>query len=116
MLDKLGPAGRDLQVIFVSVDPERDTPELLKAYTSAFDPGFLGMSGTPAEIAQVVKEFKVFFEKVPGKTDPAKYTINHTAGTYVFDRQGRVRLFVGHGRGPENLLADLKILLAERPS
>lgn len=113
VLDALGPARKDVQVIFVSVDPERDTPALLKEYVGAFDPGFLGLTGTPEQVAAVAKEFKVFYEKVPGKTDPSKYTVNHTAGTYVFDKQGRIRLFVSHGRGPENLVGDLKRLLAE---
>ena len=113
VLDTLGPARDEVQVLFVSVDPERDTPELLKSYVSAFDPGFLGLTGTPEAVAAVAKDFKVFYEKVPGKTDPSKYTINHTAGTYVFDRQGRIRLFVSHARGPENLIGDLKLLLAE---
>ncbi len=67
----------------------------------------------PVEVAAVAKEFKVFYEKVPGKTDPAKYTINHSAGTYVFDRGGQIRLFVSNGRGPENLIGDIKRLLAE---
>ena len=112
--EKLGAAGADVQVIFISVDPERDTPTLLKEYVTAFDPSFLALSGTLAETAVVAKEFKVFYEKRPSKSDPRAYTVDHTAGTYVFDRQGRIRLFVRHGQGLEPIVSDLKRLLAER--
>lgn len=111
-LDSLGSAARDVQVLFVSLDPERDTPELLKSYVMSFDPSFIALSGTPEETARTAKDFKVFFQKVPGKT-PGSYTIDHTAGTYVFDRAGRIRLFVRHGQGIAPLVADLKTLLAE---
>lgn len=112
VLEALGSSAKDVQVLFVTVDPERDTPELLKAYVTGFDPSFIALRGSPEETAATAKDFKVFFQKVAGKT-PDSYTIDHTAGTYVFDRAGRIRLFVRHGQGTEPIVADLKTLLAE---
>lgn len=106
----LGPAGEQVQVIFVSVDPERDTPRLLAQYVPGFDPSFIGLVGTPEEIAKTAKEFKVFYQRVDGKT-PTSYSINHSAGSYVFDKKGQVRLFVKHQATPESIAADLKKLL-----
>ena len=108
---QLGADGDRVQGIFVTVDPERDTPELLKAYVDNFGAGFIALRGTPEETLAAAKHFKVFFAKVPGKTE-GSYTIDHTAGSYLFDPQGRVRLFTRHGTGPEALAHDLKILLA----
>jgi len=108
---RLGADADRLQVLFVTVDPERDTPELLRNYVTAFDPSFLGLTGSPAEVAAVAKEFRVFYEKVPGKS-PADYTMNHTAGSYVFDPAGHIRLFVRHGQATDVLAGDLKVLLA----
>ncbi|MFN3564687.1 MAG: SCO family protein [Burkholderiaceae bacterium] len=107
---KLGADGERLQVLFVTVDPERDTPAVLAQYVPGFDPGFVGLYGTPEEIARAAKEFKVFYQKVPGKT-ATSYTIDHTAGSYVFDKEGRVRLFFRHGQGVDSIVADLKRLL-----
>lgn len=109
----LGDRAADVQVLFVTVDPERDTRELLANYVPAFDPRFVGLFGDPAATAKVAKEFKVFYQKVPG-TMPGTYSMDHTAGSYVFDRQGRLRLFVKHGQGAEPLAADLRRLLDER--
>jgi len=109
-MKELGPQANDVQVLFVTLDPERDTPELLKQYVPAFDARFVGLYGTPAEIAQTAKEFKVFYQKVPGK-EPGSYTIDHTAGSYVFDKQGKVRLFLRHNQGPAPIVHDLKQLL-----
>lgn len=106
----LGEKARDVQVLFVTVDPERDKPELLKSYVPAFNPGFLGLYGDAAATAATAKMFKVFYQKVPGKTE-GSYTMDHTAGSYVFDKSGKVRLFVKHGAGPEVLAQDLKQLL-----
>lgn len=106
----LGPDGDKLQGIFVTVDPERDTPEVLKAYMANFDPGFIALRGTPEQTAAIAKEFKVFYAKVPGQT-PDTYTMDHTAGVYVFDTQGRIRLFTRHGAGAQALTEDLKQLL-----
>lgn len=109
----LGADGARVQGVFVTVDPERDTPELLKAYVGNFGADFVALHGTPDEIKAAAKAFKVFYNKVPGKTDTS-YTVDHTAGSYVFDSQGRVRLFTRYGSGAEALAADLRILLAEQ--
>jgi len=110
--EQLGEDGARLQVLFITVDPERDTREVLANYVPAFDPSFLGLYGDAAATARVAKEFKVFYRKAPGKT-PGSYSMDHTAGSYVFDRRGRLRLFVRHGNVP-NLVADLRTLLNAR--
>lgn len=107
---ELGADGQRLQGVFVTVDPERDTPELMKAYAANFDPSFVALRGTPEETAAVARHFKVFYAKVPGKTD-SSYTIDHTAGAYIFDPEGRVRLFTRHGSGAPALLHDIRLLL-----
>jgi protein SCO1/2 len=109
----LGPDGDKVQGIFISVDPERDTPERLKAYMTGFDPSFVALRGTPEQTAATAKDFKVFYEKVPSKGESG-YTMNHTAGSYIFDAQGRVRLFTRYGGkdSAADLTADLKTLLA----
>ena len=108
----LGADGARVQGIFVTVDPARDSAELLKAYTANFGPDIIGLRGTPEQTVAAAKEFKVFFNKVPGKTDTS-YTVDHTAGSYVFDAKGRVRLFTRYGSGAQALADDLKLLLAE---
>jgi protein SCO1 len=107
----LGPDGERVQGIFVTVDPERDTAEVLKAYVGGFDAGFVALRGTPEETQAAAKNFKVFYAKVAGKT-PTSYSIDHTAGSYIFDPLGRVRLFTRYGTGAEALTHDLKLLLA----
>jgi protein SCO1/2 len=107
---KLGRDGDRVQVIFVSLDPERDTAALLAQYVPAFDPTFLGLRGSLEETAAVAKDFKIFYQKVPG-TDTTQYTLDHTAASFVFDREGRVRLFVRYGMGPDLIAADIKRLL-----
>jgi protein SCO1/2 len=107
--EQLGEEGKSLQVLFVTVDPERDTPKVLADYVPAFDSSFLGLYGDPAATAKVAKDFRVFYQKVPGKT-PGSYTVDHTAGSYVFDPQGRLRLFVRHGNAA-NLVSDIRTLL-----
>jgi len=111
VMQKLGPLADQVQVLFITLDPERDTQELLANYVPAFDKRFLGLRGTPEQTAKTAKEFKVFYSKVPG-TDPGSYTIDHTAGSYVFDRDGRLRLFVRHGQGPDPIVHDLRQLLS----
>jgi protein SCO1/2 len=106
----LGPQGDKLQGIFVSVDPERDTPEVLKAYMANFDPGFLAMRPTPAQLPEVAKAFKIFYKKVEGQT-PTSYTMEHSAGSYVFDTQGRVRLYTRQAVGTQGLADDIALLL-----
>jgi protein SCO1 len=110
----LGKDGDRVQGVFVSVDPQRDTAEILKAYMASFDPGFVALRGTPEQIQATARDFKVFYAQVPGKTE-GSYTVDHTAGTYVFDASGKVRLFVRYGSGAEALHHDLKLLLDENP-
>jgi protein SCO1/2 len=107
---RLGADADKLQVIFVTLDPQRDTAEVLAQYVPAFDPTFIGLRGTGDETAAVAKEFKVFYQKVPGKTETS-YTLDHTAGSYVFDREGKIRLFLRHAGSVEPIVADLKQLL-----
>jgi protein SCO1 len=106
----LGDKAKDVQVLFISVDPERDTPALLKQYVPAFHPSFLGLVGDKAATEATAKTFKVFYQKVPGKTE-GSYSVDHTAGSYVFDKTGKVRLFLKHGAGAEPTLHDIKMLL-----
>jgi protein SCO1 len=109
---QLGPDGARVQGIFVTLDPERDTAVLLKAYVANFGPDIIGLRGTPEEIQAAAKEFKVFYNKVPGKTETS-YTVDHTAGSYIFDAKGKVRLFTRYGSGAQALIDDLKLLIAE---
>ena len=106
----LGKDGERVQGMFVSIDPERDTPEILKAYMASFDPSFVALRGSVEQAQAAAKEFKVFFAKVPGKTE-GSYTMDHTAGSYVFDPSGKVRLFVRYGAGADALATDIKALL-----
>jgi protein SCO1/2 len=109
----LGPDAARMQVIFITVDPARDTAALLKNYVTNFRPDFLALRGDEAQTKAVTKEFKVFYEKVPGRTDDT-YTIDHTAGTYLFDTQGRIRLFASQSLDPSLLALDIRALLAEK--
>ncbi len=111
--EKLGPDGDKLQVLFVTVDPERDTPASLAKYVSAFDPSFIALAGNAEATAQVAKEFKVFYQKVPGKTQDS-YSVDHTSSTYLYDTHGRLRLFVRYGESVDTILADIKLLLDGR--
>jgi protein SCO1 len=107
---KLGADGERVQGIFITVDPERDTPALLAQYVPAFDPSFVGLYGDAAATERVAKEFKVIYRKSPGKT-PDSYTVDHSAGMYVFDPLGRLRLFVSHGQSADVLAHDLREIL-----
>lgn len=107
----LGSDAERVQVLFATVDPERDTKELLAQYVPAFYPTFLGLYGDETATRKTAQEFKVFYQKVPGKT-ATSYTVDHSAGTYVFDPKGRLRLYVRHGQAPQAIAADLKLLLA----
>lgn len=108
----LGKDGDKLQGLFVSVDPQRDTPELLRAYMANFDPSFLALTTTPEKLEALAKEYKVYFKKVDGKT-PTSYTMDHSAGSYVYDTSGRLRLYTRYGTGAAPLAADIKLLLAQ---
>ncbi|MFM1924606.1 MAG: hypothetical protein RIT44_412 [Pseudomonadota bacterium] len=107
----LGADGARLQSIFITVDPERDTPELLKAYMANFGADFVALRPTPEQLPKVTKDFKIYFKKVEGKT-PTSYTMDHSAGSFTFDPQGRVRLYNRHASGAAALAADAKILLS----
>ncbi len=109
---KLGPAGDKVQVVLVTVDPERDTQEVLGKYVTAFNPTFLGLRGNAEETARVAKEFKVIYQKVEGQK-PENYTMDHSAGSYVFDTNGRLRLYVGYGRGSDVFAHDIGLLLKQ---
>lgn len=106
----LGADGAKVQGIFITIDPERDTPELLKAYVANFGPDFVALRGTPEQTAAVAKDFKVYYKKVEGKT-PGSYTMDHSAASFVYDPQGRLRLYARYGAGPQVLADDLKQLL-----
>jgi len=108
--EQLGKDGERLQVLFVTVDPERDTPQLLAKYVPAFDPSFLGLYGDAEATARTAKEFKVFYQKVPGSS-PDNYSVDHTAASYIFDTRGRLRLFAKHEATPDALAHDIKLLL-----
>ncbi len=107
----LGADGDKLQVLFVSIDPERDTPVVLKAYMGSFDPSFLGLyAASPEALAQLAKDFKVYYKKVEGKT-PTSYSMDHTAASYIYDPQGRLRLYSRYGSKPEAVAEDIRLLL-----
>ena len=106
----LGADGNKLQAVFVTVDPARDTAELLKAYMANFDPSFVAFVPTDEELAKVAKDFKIYYKKAEGKT-PTSYTMDHSAFSYVFDTQGRLRLYSRYGSGAQVLAQDIKLLL-----
>ena len=106
----LGKDGERLQGLFVTVDPARDTPEVLKAYMANFDPSFLALYTTPDKLEAIAKDYKVYYKKVDGKT-ATSYTIDHSAGSYVYDTQGKLRLYTRYGTGAPALAADIKLLL-----
>lgn len=107
---QLGADGDKLQVVFITVDPARDTPKVLKAYMANFDPSFIALVPTPAQLEQVAKDFKVYYKEVEGPT-PTSYTMDHSAGTYIYDPQGRLRLYARYASGPQALASDIGKLL-----
>lgn len=108
----LGKDADKLQVLFVTVDPARDTPELLAKYVPAFNPAFLGLYGDEAATAKVAKDFRVFYQKHQSKSGQG-YDVDHTAGTYVFDQSGKLRLFMSYGQGADIIAHDLRALFSE---
>lgn len=108
---ELGADAQRMQVLFITVDPERDTPELLRRYVPAFHPSFLGLHGTLEETARAAREFKVYFQKQP--LPKGGYTVDHSAGTFILDGLGRLRLFAQHGAGAQTLLHDIRVLMRE---
>jgi protein SCO1/2 len=107
---QMGEDAKNVQVLFVTVDPKRDTLELLGQYVPAFHPQFLGMGGDAARVLKTAKDFNMYVVERPGKT-PDTYTVDHSTQMYAFDRQGRVRLVISHGTAPAAIASDLKILL-----
>ena len=107
-LEQLGPAAQRVQVLFVTVDPERDTPQALAKYVTAFDPGFLGLYGDPEATRRTAQEFKIYYEK--RKTGDS-YSVDHSGQSYVIDPQGRLRLLVRPDRIRQDLAEDLRTLL-----
>ena len=106
----LGPDGDKLQAIFITIDPERDTPDVLKAYMGNFDPTFIALRPTLAELPDFAKSYKVFYKKVEGRT-ASSYSMDHSAGSYVFDAKGQIRLYNRYGSGAEALASDIKLLM-----
>lgn len=110
VMKRLGPDAGRVRVVFVTLDPARDTPELLKAYVPQFHPTFSALTGTDAQIAAAAKGLRIFYQKVDGKT-ATSYTFDHTASAYVVDTQGTLRLLVRHAATPDDIATDLKQLL-----
>jgi len=108
----LGPLGNKVEGVFITIDPERDKPELLKAYVDNFGPDMVALRGNDAQTAAAAKDFKVYYKKVDGKT-PGSYFMEHTAASYIYDPQGRLRLYSRYGSGPQALADDLKLLLQQ---
>ncbi|MDB5891762.1 MAG: hypothetical protein JWP47_2593 [Polaromonas sp.] len=106
----LGKDADKLQAVFITVDPERDTPPVLKAYVEQFDPGFIALRPTMEQLPAIAKDYKLFYKKVDGKT-AASYSMDHSAGSYVYDAQGRLRLYSRYGTGPTGLASDIRVLL-----
>jgi protein SCO1/2 len=107
---QLGADGDKLQVLFVTVDPARDTPEVMKAYMGAFDPAFVALIPTPDQLVALAKDFKVYYKKVDGKT-PTSYSMDHSAASFVYDSEGRLRLYARYGAGVPAMVSDVKALL-----
>lgn len=105
----LGKSGREVQVLFVTLDPKRDTNEVLSKYVPSFDPSFIALRGTPEQTRQVAREFRVVFEEIKGST-PNTYTIDHTVGVYVLDKEGRARVYARSAE-PKVLASDIRRLL-----
>ena len=109
-LDDLGDEADEMNVVFITVDPERDTQELLKSYMANFDPSFVALHPSPQQLQPLLKDFKIYAKKVEGKT-ATSYTMDHSAQSYVYDPQGRLRLYSRYGSGPQALAEDVRLLL-----
>ena len=110
--NELGKDAGRMQVLFITVDPERDTPAVLHKYVPAFNPGFLGLRGDADATARTAKEFKVFYQQQP--LPGGGYTVDHSAGTYIYDTAGRLRLFAGYGQGAPKMLHDIRLLMMQQ--
>lgn len=111
---RLGPSADDVRVLFVSVDPERDTPSVLHKYVQAFDPRVTGLTGTPAEIEALAKRYRAAFDRASPKSD-GNYEVSHSSGIYVFDRRGKARLLATSGESVDAIAHDLRLLARENP-
>lgn len=109
-LELLGKQAQDVQVIMISVDPARDTPEILDAYVHAFDPSFVALTGTPEQLEKTARSFKAFYAKEPGPT-PQQYAMNHSAAFYLLDQNGNARALLGPSLTPEDMAHDIGLLL-----
>ena len=109
---QLGADGDKLQVLFVTVDPERDTPVVMKAYMNAFDPSFVALIPTPEQLAAMAKDYKAYYKKVEGKT-PTSYSMDHSAASYIYDTEGRLRLYARYGAGVAPMVSDVKALVKQ---
>lgn len=107
---RLGPESNKIQVLFVTLDPERDTQAVLAKFVPSFDPAFLGLYGTQQQIAETAKEYKLVYQKQAGK-GPSNYTLDHSAGTYIYDPSGKLRLYASYGQDVDSLVEDIKMLL-----
>jgi protein SCO1 len=112
VLKILGDSAKRVQILFVTVDPERDTPEVLAGYVTAFNPSFIGLTGSLEQIDTVAREFKIFYQKTEGAR-PGMYSVDHSAGTFIFDTQGRLRLYARYGLDSEAIASDIARLLGE---
>ncbi len=106
----LGKDSQQVQVLFVTLDPERDTVAVLKQYVPGFDPSFIGLTGSSKQIEAVAQQFKIYTQKQAVK-DAQQYSIDHSAGAYVYDKQGRLRLYFKYAQSPEDMAHDLKLLM-----
>jgi protein SCO1/2 len=109
---QLGKDGDKLQVLFVTVDPERDTPQVMKAYMEAFDPAFVALIPTQEQLAAMAKDYKAYYKRVDGKT-PTSYSMDHSAASYIYDTQGRLRLYARYGAGVAPMVADVQALIKQ---
>ena len=112
VMQRLGAKADGVQVLFVTLDPERDTPSIMSKFVSSFNPKFLGLYASPAQIAETAKEFKLFYQKQPGKSKQ-NYTLDHSSGTYIYDASGKLRLYASYELGVDALVADIQLLLME---
>ena len=106
----LGDKANEVQVLFVTVDPARDTQEVMAKFVPSFDERFIGLRGTAEQTAETLKNFKIYYAKVPGKSEN-DYSIDHSAGMFAFDKKGKVRLYLGYGQKPEDIASDVQNLL-----
>ncbi len=111
VMRQLGPQANDVVVLFVTLDPERDSPEALKNYMNAFDPRFIALTGSPDETAKIAKQYKIFWQKTPLPDSALVYTIDHTTNSFVIDKTGHARLIVPHELSATDVTHDLKLLL-----